>query len=75
VVGGTDVVGAVVTVAEVVGGRVVVVTGVNVWVGSGFMASLTPKTRLMTAAAITGAVTTMLLVSDASAIFNLQKNP
>ncbi|WP_158513508.1 hypothetical protein [Dehalogenimonas formicexedens] len=71
VVAGAVVVGGRVVV---VGGRVVVFNGVKVWVGSEFMAWLTPKIKLMTAAATTGAVIKMLLLSDASAIFRPPKH-
>lgn len=60
--------------AVVDGGLVVVVTGVKVAVGFGFTAWLNPNTRLMATAAITGAVTIMLLVSVESAIFQPSKS-
>ncbi|KTB47649.1 hypothetical protein [Dehalogenimonas alkenigignens] len=66
VAGGGVVVGGRVVVA---GGRVVVgVGGEKVAVGSGFKATLTLNTRLMTAAPIIGEVTNRLLIKVLSAM-------
>jgi hypothetical protein len=63
--------GAVVVVGRgvVAAGFVVEVIGVNVVVGSGFIARLTLKTMLMSAAIITGEVISKLFVKVPSTIF------